>query len=1082
MKNTVGGTVNTGGAISVDQPWGMAALPAVGPMIIRNCTFQGNVGYRGGAVSSSISRGNFTIDGCLFEDNVAYATGTLGSGSGGALAIRTRFGDRPFQGAGGDSGADADFELHPSYFVTNCIFARNSASVLPGSKVEATTFGGAVALWHGGYRVWVLNCTFTDNTAVRGGAFWYSGASMVNIRFLDSLGFVGPAGNLLSASSDVNPAAGILDYFFPSSSDDYSSLAPLSNVSDYRVVVADSVFAGNTAAPTPTSGRALGGALYVECGDAVMLRCTVQNNIAQPNYAISLGSSGGAVFVTNVCDTSDFRAYLATNVTLVDTVFENNTAATRGGTVSAENAADAVPGERVMLLSLLRSVVSNSSSSSSQLLGGALFMNDNVVARLQGTTLTGCSAALGGGVYASGSTVQLLSAALSGNSATAAGGSVYLQGTADLTSTGSSYAQNKAYNGSVFATADTATLVSSSDTFLSNAAMDYGGVLYHDSAGTAYLGSSSRRANMASVGAMVYVSDASQAPALASMIGAIGDGEATPSNYGSGVATLPVAFQVAVASANMSVLASNLSTWPQLTVRSGAPLNISLTMYDALGSRVSYWQDFTLDVTCTNIAAGGVPSTLCHSTTLRGGVHAIYVKGAAELPTAAVFGSIGAVVNLTLTLGAPSLPALSVSRSLSLIIAPCAADTEVFDANAQQCICAAGFYSGAALTTCLPCRPGTVADHPGSSVCEPCPPGSVAANASMCVPCPSDSVAVQNSCACGPGFYDIDFGKSSVSPVCARCPRGGACTTGTIGAAEGYWRPSVLRAELLPCRAGNCLAENVTGPLNGASPISGAGNRRSVLAAVQQLADVPSDNCAPGNTGPFCAVCLPGYALQSGECAPCRERDAWANWSRGAKAGTLVACIIFAIVFITLAFLQPVLPGLERKVDDLTARAMETGQRMQERATACFHSCCSCCVRAVEKDPPPKPEQAIDAAPPPRRSESLLCAAPAAPAHAEAEAKPHPLHHHKTRKLDVAAVERSLAANAAFAVGNVAAFMSDIDGGVEEDDTGEEVSGVERHTDAMDRLEELMIQLKGYSKILVKCVLSLLLPYAGVLT
>lgn len=97
--------------------------------------------------------------------------------------------------------------------------------------------------------------------------------------------------------------------------------------------------------------------------------------------------------------------------------------------------------------------------------------------------------------------------------------------------------------------------------------------------------------------------------------------------------------------------------------------------------------------------------------------------------------------------------------------------------------------------------------------------------------------------------------------------------------------------------------------------------------------------------------------------------------------------------------------------------------------------------------------------------------------------KPHLLHHHKTRKLDVAAVERSLVANAAFAVGNVTAFVADIDGGVEEEDTGEaeEVSGVERHTDAMDRLEELMIQLKGYSKILVKCVLSLLPSYAGVL-
>ena len=81
--------------------------------------------------------------------------------------------------------------------------------------------------------------------------------------------------------------------------------------------------------------------------------------------------------------------------------------------------------------------------------------------------------------------------------------------------------------------------------------------------------------------------------------------------------------------------------------------------------------------------------------------------------------------------------------------------------------------------------------------------------------------------------------------------------------------------------------------------------------------------------------------------------------------------------------------------------------------------------------------------------------------------------HHRSKRFDVGAVERSLASNAAFAVGNVAAFVSGVDGGVEEEDTaGMQTSGVERHTDAMDRIDELIIQFKGYSKILVKCVVT----------
>ena len=69
-------------------------------------------------------------------------------------------------------------------------------------------------------------------------------------------------------------------------------------------------------------------------------------------------------------------------------------------------------------------------------------------------------------------------------------------------------------------------------------------------------------------------------------------------------------------------------------------------------------------------------------------------------------------------------------------------------------------------------------------------------------------------------------------------------------------------------------------------------------------------------------------------------------------------------------------------------------------------------------------------------------------------------------------MNHSLAANAAFAVGNVAAFVAEVDGGAEEEDTAGAgvAAGVERQTDFLDRLEEAIMQIKAAGTILIKCV------------
>jgi hypothetical protein len=215
--------------------------------------------------------------------------------------------------------------------------------------------------------------------------------------------------------------------------------------------------------------------------------------------------------------------------------------------------------------------------------------------------------------------------------------------------------------------------------------------------------------------------------------------------------------------------------------------------------------------------------------------------------------------------------------------------------------------------------------------------GSARANASACAPCADNSKASPYNvarCACSAGFYDAHFGASLTAPACAPCLPGGVCTTGFLAAAAGYWRETTASDVLHACREGKCVAENVTGPLSegwdaalALSLLSSNGDdavrRRALLQvaasdgdAMLQLprADLVPINCAEGATGPLCGVCLPGYALQSGECAPCDPADAWVNWSPGAKTGLLIGCLVFAALFISLALFQPVVPPLERAV------------------------------------------------------------------------------------------------------------------------------------------------------------------------
>ena len=266
-------------------------------------------------------------------------------------------------------------------------------------------------------------------------------------------------------------------------------------------------------------------------------------------------------------------------------------------------------------------------------------------------------------------------------------------------------------------------------------------------------------------------------------------------------------------------------------------------------------------------------------------------------------------------------------------------------------------------------------------------------------------------------------------------------------------------------------------------------------------ASVPA-NCALGNGGPLCGLCLPGYALQSGVCAACNPADAFVNWRTRNKIALLVGCAAFGVIFIAFAFFQPLAPALERISDAVLAWL----RALPSRLMAC---CCCCCLRSSKRhsvapreeeepyeeaheEPHEQPHahaQAPHGAPAhPRLSEAenVLNAPAAAEAVAEAAAgaAPHPSvssvvrsgrfgipRSSTARTARQSGMSHGAGSDAAFAVGIGMAVFAD---GVSEEGSrhGDAEGVVNSSLDFMDMLEEQLEKFKKTSKILIKCVVA----------
>jgi len=187
------------------------------------------------------------------------------------------------------------------------------------------------------------------------------------------------------------------------------------------------------------------------------------------------------------------------------------------------------------------------------------------------------------------------------------------------------------------------------------------------------------------------------------------------------------------------------------------------------------------------------------------------------------------------------------------------------------------------------------------------------------------------------------------------CPLGGICNVGFIAADEGYWRESTVSALLYKCRVGNCLAESVVGPL---TAFNGNSSAAAILSPVLNTSQ--PTNCVPGNTGPLCSLCLPGYAVQSGACLPCDAGSAYADWSIGEKAALIAPLVSFGMVVIVFAFFQPLSPRLESTATNLTDSALATARGVKDRIVSCV-TCCFKSRSAEKAKNAPPPNTSADA-------------------------------------------------------------------------------------------------------------------------
>jgi hypothetical protein len=448
------------------------------------------------------------------------------------------------------------------------------------------------------------------------------------------------------------------------------------------------------------------------------------------------------------------------------------------------------------------------------------------------------------------------------------------------------------------------------------------------------------RRSRALAGGVLFTEAEELEPLRCTPAACVTDDDNTAEDYGNVSATPPAQFLVHLPA----------------SVRSGAPLELSVTLVDSFGSIVTDWVDTV--------------ATVASDVQLAGALRAFYADGRAVFPDVSLHGEENSTHVLNITLRGPDLYGHGVdarSFTQAVIVESCAPG-ETFDAAALECLCADGFGLVAGNNSCATCAADEVVP-PGQLSCAACPlfstpaPGSlsqcrcgagyfgvIAGATGACTQCAPDSYRAADdpptSCvACpatshtfAPGargaaeclcaenhFADYEAASASnASFTCSRVPVGGWApqADSRLFSLEGYWRPDAAHTKFYICTAGLCMREEPDASGNHSAP---------------QLGHA----CRDGHGGHLCAVCAPGYSYQGTFCSQCEVGTGYGEWSAAKKGGLIfVGSAMLVVVFFFLfclplcprveaalrAMVQPMVNHLDVAIGTLIARPQSAGR------------------------------------------------------------------------------------------------------------------------------------------------------------
>jgi hypothetical protein len=206
--------------------------------------------------------------------------------------------------------------------------------------------------------------------------------------------------------------------------------------------------------------------------------------------------------------------------------------------------------------------------------------------------------------------------------------------------------------------------------------------------------------------------------------------------------------------------------------------------------------------------------------------------------------------------------------------------------------------------------------------------------------------------------------------------------------------------------------------------------------------------------------------VQGEECLPCKPSDAFANWPVYAQALLIGFCLLFALPFIAVFFLQDISPTTERLATAVSTNVSACASGIKHAVKSCFKECvslcCCCCIWVAARIKPPKPPPVEDPTNAPEVHPPMVDHAPVIDGgHAPGEPAPStpPVHKSELSKARGSAANQSLAGDVALAT-NVAGIFMDMDSAEDEDEGDDDGDGGGGASGMMLMLEEIGSQIE----------------------